>query len=123
MGEHVDLLKRELRQLSANLERARHKPGVRQEELENLLQKIRLKTDLLHLLEKQLDGQDCAVFWIMPPSEFTPNPEFVQFGNWHSDISAAEEELEWVRKNPRCAHAKIVIRTVLFTDYEVQKHD
>lgn len=123
MGEHIELIRREIEQLRRNLERAKAKPGVRQEELENLLQKIRLKTDLLHLLEKQLDGQDCAVFWIMPPSEFTPNPEFVQFGNWHSDISAAEEELELVRKNPRCAYAKIVIRTVLFTDYEVKKND
>ena len=123
MGEHIELIRRELQQLSVNLERAKAKPGVRPEELENLLQKIRLKTDLLHLLEKQLDGQDCAVFWIMPPCEFTPNAEFVQLGNWHSDISAAEEELELVRKNPRCAYAKIVIRTVLFTDYEVQKHD
>lgn len=53
MNEHIELLMKELRALDLNLYRAQKRPGVKPEEIDNIKRKIRLKSDLLKMVEEK----------------------------------------------------------------------
>ena len=50
MNEHIKLLEKEIRELEINLERAKKKPGVQEQELTCLNKKLELKQDILCLV-------------------------------------------------------------------------
>lgn len=117
MNKHIELIRREIQILCGNLERAKVRTGVKQEEIQNLENKIQLKTDILEVLEGKCTSDTYAVFWKIQPSDYEPHPEWVQFNGWFRNLDEAIETLERVRSNPRCAEAKIIIRSETFKDY------
>lgn len=117
MTKHIELIRHEIHTLCRNLERAKVRTGVQQEEIQNLENKIQLKTDILEILEGKYTTDTYAVFWKLHPSEYEPHPEWVQFSEWVWDPKEVVEILEWVKTNPRCAEAKIIIRSETFKDY------
>lgn len=112
--KHIELIKREITQLTVSLHRAKAKKGARPEEVQNLENKRRLKSDILLVLEHRRGNHQYAVFWKMPPCEYNQNPDWVQFGPWHKTIESAEAELERVKENPRCAAVRIVAHTEIY---------
>ena len=116
MTEHITLIRQEISKLSLNLERAKSKPGVRQDEIENIENKLRLKNDILKILMQKQVNSTFAVFWKLPQSEYAPTPEWVQHSAWHRTAGEAVMELLQVKQNPRCAAAKIVMRSEIYED-------
>lgn len=116
LRECVELLQNEISALHRNRARAEAKPGVQQEELQNIGNKIRLKTELLGLLERKLHSAIYAVFWKHHASEYEPDPEWTQFGAWYPSLEDTTAELERVLQNPRCAAAKVVMRMEIYED-------
>lgn len=123
MIEHIELIRREIEQLRRNLERAKAKPGVQPTEIQGVENKIRLKTDILHLLEGRQELQLFAVFWKKQPTIYCPVPRWESYCVWTNSLEEAQEDLDRARHNPRYVDAKIVVQTTIHTDYEVQKHD
>lgn len=117
MKEHITLLQREIRQLEINLERAVSRPGVKEEEIRNIENKMRLKRDILAILEKSHANCSYGVFWKIRPSDYEHSPEWNQFAGWLDNPEDAMVILEHVRNNPRCAEAKIVVRSEFYEDY------
>lgn len=117
MTEHIALLEKEIRQLEINFERAVNRPGVKQEETRNLEKKIRLKREILAIVEKSHTSCSYGVFWKIKPSEYEPDPGWSQFAGWADNPEEAMVILEHVRNNPRCAEAKIVSRSEFYEDY------
>jgi hypothetical protein len=56
MKDHVALLEKEIRELEINLERAKKKPGVQEQELNCLNKKLELKRDILTLVKISTDS-------------------------------------------------------------------
>lgn len=117
MTEHIALLQREICQLEINLERAVKRPGVKQEEIQNIENKIRLKSEILAILSKSHTSCSYGVFWKIQPSDYEHSPEWNQFAGWLDNPGDAMVILERVRNNPRCAAAKIVARYETYEDY------
>lgn len=117
MTEHITMIRQEISKLTLNLERAKSKPNVQPDEIRNIENKLRLKNDILKMLTQKEINSSFAVFWKLPPSEYAPKPEWVQHSAWHRNGIDAIVELVQVKQNPRCAAAKIVIRSEIYEDY------
>lgn len=50
MNECIELLKKEIRSLTINLNQAENRPGVKSDEIENIKRKLRLKNEILSVV-------------------------------------------------------------------------
>lgn len=115
MTEHIALLEKEIRQLETNLERAMNRPGVTQEEIQNIYNKIRLKRGLLVALSGE---KFYAVFVKFHSTDYEPSPKWKRYSQWLLDESGLKEQLETARRNPRFAAAKVVCEVKMRFDVE-----
>ena len=52
MNECIELLKKEVKALTINLDRAKNRPGVKPDEISNIERKLRLKNEILTIVSE-----------------------------------------------------------------------
>lgn len=117
VNDHREMLVKEISKLQLNLDRAKCRPGVTPQEIENLNKSIRLKKDLLNMITVGPETR-FAVFFKVHASEYEPEPDWVQFHPWYKNLRDAVHFLERAKNNPRFAEVKIVARLTSYWDYE-----
>lgn len=116
MRDHKKMLHKEIYRLRLSLDRARLKPGVLSEELDNISKSIQLKQDLLSML---MPGPTTvfAVFIKFRANEYEPHPEWVQFTAWSYNLKGVIDMQKRAKDNPRFENVKIVAQVRTNWDY------